>query len=227
MKYKVNFDLEFKKNPFKGLYIALEGIDGSGKTTQAEQLAEYFKKQGREVVVTHEPSRDGEVGRLIHNVLQQNMSVSKVAIQYLFSADRAEHQGSFIVPSLESGKVVISDRCFWSSIAYGILDKNGIQNTHNTKDQLLVSLSILSFYHQFISPNAVFYLNVSVESAAKRLAQLKRKAELYEKAELLNRAKEVYDWMAKEFPAEFITIDGEQKIEEVTNQIIENVKTID
>ena len=61
MKYHIEFDLDFKRNPYKGLYIAIEGIDGSGKTTQVGKLAEYFEKQGREVLKTHEPTENKEV----------------------------------------------------------------------------------------------------------------------------------------------------------------------
>ena len=94
MKYPVNFEIELKKNAYDGLYIALEGIDGSGKTTQVEHLAEYFRKQGREVVTTREPRKVGFIGDLVHKVLLGEVKLPATSLQYLFSA-HAEGQKLF------------------------------------------------------------------------------------------------------------------------------------
>lgn len=223
MKYNVNFDIELKKNPYPGLYIALEGIDGSGKTTQVEELSKYFEGQGREVFKTHEPRREGAVGKLIHNVLQESVEVPAVSLQYLFAADRAIHQVQMIIPALESGKVVISDRTFWSSVPYGLLDKYLSEKEENP-DQLLTALSILSMYHEFITPDAGIVLDVSVETAGERLASLSRKAEIYEKKDKLLKIKEGYDLLLEKFPEELIKVDAEKKVEKVTSEIIEIIK---
>lgn len=147
MKYHIEFDIDFKRNASKGLYIALEGIDGSGKTTQAEKLVATLQSQGREVVRTREPRKDvGLIGKLIQEILHGQTTVSPVAFQYLFSADRQMHHQELILPALEAGKVVVSDRCFWSAIPYGILDnqehvdKNSIQQkTSCTKYSFVLS----------------------------------------------------------------------------------------
>ena len=227
MKYKVRFDLELNKNPYKGLYVALEGIDGSGKTTQAKNLAAYFKGQGREVVVTQEPSRTGAVGKLVHEVLQSKVKIPKIAIQYLFSADRAIHQEELIIPSLKKGKIVISDRAFWSGVGYGILDKGGVKNAIDASNQLMVALSILSNYHQFVAPDETIYLDVPVTVAIDRITHMNRKAELYEKSELLEKVKEIYEWMVKEFKGAFTSVDGSKNEKEITKEIIEQLEKID
>ena len=70
MKYHIEFDINFKRNEFPGKYIAIEGIDGSGKSTQIEKLFEYFKSQGKEVIKTREPRKDeGLIGELIQKIL--------------------------------------------------------------------------------------------------------------------------------------------------------------
>ena len=120
MKYHVEFDLDFKRNPYKGLYIAIEGIDGSGKTTQVEKISRYFEKKGKQVVTTGEPRKNkGIVGKLIQDILLSKVKVPSIAFQYLMSAERAIHHEELILPSLKAGKAVVTDRCFWSAIPYG------------------------------------------------------------------------------------------------------------
>jgi dTMP kinase len=167
MKYHIEFDLELKKNPYKGLYVALEGTEASGKTTQAERLKEYFESKGKQVVTTREPRKEGIIGDIVHQVLKGELKMDSLAFQYLFSTDRVLNHREVVVPALESGKVVISDRSFWSAIVYGVLDKTEGEYKKETIDQLLVAQSILSFYHQFIVPDYTFFLkiplNLSIE----------------------------------------------------------------
>lgn len=226
MKYKVKFELELKENPYKGLYIALEGIDGSGKTTQAEELKKFFISHGKEVLLTYEPQRTGVLGDVIHQVLRHEVTIPRESVQYLFAADRAIHMKKVIIPALKKGLVVISDRNFWSSIAYGILDKETQEKDFKREDseQMLCAMSILSMYHQFITPNHTFYLNVDIKTAMGRIKKMERKAEIYEKEKLLIRAKEIYDWMADKFKGDIIEVNGERHIDEVTKEIIKIVK---
>lgn len=225
MKYSVNFDIELKKNPYPGLYIALEGIDGSGKTTQVEKLAQYFESQGKEVLKTHEPRREGAVGKLVHDVLQESVNVPAISLQYLFAADRAIHQVQMVIPALEAGKVVISDRTFWSSVPYGLLDKFLSEKEENV-DQLLAALSILSMYHEFIAPDIGIILDVSVDTAGDRLAGMDRKAEIYEKKEKLLKIREGYDLLLQKFPEELVRIDAEKNVEDVTSEILQTIEKL-
>lgn len=218
MKYPVKFNIELLKNPYKGFYIALEGIDGSGKTTQAEKLKEYFEKNGRKVFLTHEPRRDGVMGSLVNDILKSKKKIPDVAIQYLFAAQRAIHLQEMVIPSLKKGEVVISDRSFWSSIPYGLFDR--FDSSQAAANRLLAALSILSMYHQFIAPDLSFFLDVNVNTSTKRLRTLKRKAELYEKAEKLERIKNGYDFLLSNFSKDLIRINAERHIDEVTDEIV-------
>src|SRR3990167_4324310 len=194
MKYHVSFDIEFRKNPYKGIYIAFEGIDGAGKTTQADILKKYFIKKGRSVILTKEPTQEPPIGTLIHDFIKGKIKLPAVSIQYLFAADREVHQKELIEPSLKKGDVVISDRCFWSSVAYGILDKKGDVGELKNTEVLLVSESILSMYHQFIVPDMTFYIDVNPQAAIGRLSKMKRQREYYETWEKLKNIKAGYDW---------------------------------
>ena len=230
MKYHVEFDLDFRRNPYKGLYIAIEGIDGSGKTTQAEKISRYFEKQGKQVVTTGEPRKNkGIVGKLIQDILLSKVKVPSIAFQYLMSAERAIHHEELILPSLKAGKVVLTDRCFWSAIPYGILDrmKDAKQEQYNYQmgDVLLVAQSILSMYHQFTLPDFTFYLSVSVDTAFKRIGKKEREKELYEKKDKLEKIRLGYDWLAKKFAKEIIVVDGEKSEEEVTEEILSHVSS--
>jgi dTMP kinase len=219
MKYHISFDIDFKRNSTKGLYIALEGIDGSGKTTQVDRLLSYFERQGKEVIHTREPRKgEGLIGKLIQDILHGKTAVSPVAFQYLFTADRQMHHQDLILPALEAGKVVISDRCFWSAIPYGILDTNEDIDA-NSIQQKLVAQSILSFYHEFTVPDKTFYLDVSLDTAIERITEGEGANEIYEDKAKLNRAIEGYQWLLKEFPQEFTIIDANKSVDEVAKEI--------
>ncbi|HLI79906.1 MAG TPA: dTMP kinase [Candidatus Binataceae bacterium] len=102
----------------RGLFITLEGVEGSGKTTQAALLAETLRKEGRTVVVTHEPggTRAGQAIRKIF--LDPEVSLDVASELLLVLADRAQHVREMIRPRVEAGEIVISDRYSDSTVAY-------------------------------------------------------------------------------------------------------------
>lgn len=101
----------------KGCFVCIEGLDGSGKSTQARLLAERLHKT-RRVLLTVEPSR-GRIGTFIRqSYLYGENRLSSVVEALLFAADRVDHVQNEIVPALETGDVVISDRYVYSSLAY-------------------------------------------------------------------------------------------------------------
>lgn len=117
MKYHIEFDIELRENPYKGAYIAFEGVDGSGKTTQLEILKDYLLKKGKSVVVTSEPRKEGSlVGRLIHQILQSKIRVPSQSLQYLYTAERIINHKNVVEPSLRDGKIVLSHRSLWSNV---------------------------------------------------------------------------------------------------------------
>lgn len=220
MKYHVELDIDLKRNPYKGVYIAMEGIDGSGKTTQVEELTRYFKSKGKEVVATREPRKKGLIGDIVQKILTGKIKVSSVALQYLFSTDRVLHHEELVIPALKAGKIVITDRCFWSAIVYGILDRTGGKYDYKSADFLLIAHSILSMYHQFMVPDYTFFLDISLKTALSRVSQKKGKREIYEKEEKISKVKKGYEWLVSRFNKEIIVIDGEESVEKVTKAIV-------
>jgi dTMP kinase len=101
-----------------GRFIVLEGIDGSGTTTQAARLAASLREEGHAVVATREPS-DGPVGVVLRQALTRRLAgLSDRVLALLFAADRLDHLASVVEPALAEGKVVVSDRYVLSSLAY-------------------------------------------------------------------------------------------------------------
>jgi dTMP kinase len=221
MKHHVSFDIELKENPHKGIFVVVEGIDGSGKTTQCNAVVESLQKEGIDAVCTKEPT-DGEIGKLIRQVLSQEVTVPATAIQYLFASDRAVHQEE-LLHLLSQGKVVVSDRYFWSAIAYGVADKESVDFSNDLQVSL-VSQSILSMYNQFILPDLSFYLQIPVTTAVTRLSSMEKEKELYERKEKLERIEKGYAWLLKEFSDVFTIINGEKTSDEVTAEIITAIK---
>ncbi len=225
MKHHISFDIDFRKNPYKGIYIAFEGIDGSGKSTQARLLKEYFEKKGKTTILAHEPTKVPPIGELLHSIIQKKIKIQPISLQYLFAADREIHAKTVIEPALEAGEIVVADRCFWSSVAYGAADKiQGLEEL-NGNEILLISQSILSFYHQFIAPDMTFYLKVPEDIAIERLSKSKKQREYYEEIDKLKKIEEGYDWLAEKFPEEISVVDGEASIEEVAMEVIKIINS--
>ena len=101
MKHHVTFDIDFRRNPYKGVYIAFEGIDGVGKTTQAAILKKYLQEKGKEIILAKEPTQDPPIGILIHDFIKGRVKFPPASLQYLFAADREIHQKELIEPSLK------------------------------------------------------------------------------------------------------------------------------
>ncbi len=100
----------------RGLFIVIEGIDGTGKSTQARRLGEWFTAQGREVVLSREPT-DGPWGRKLRESAATGRLAAADELEY-FLNDRRQHVAELIVPALAAGKVVILDRYYYSTMAY-------------------------------------------------------------------------------------------------------------
>lgn len=216
MKHKVNFEIEFKENKYPGKFIVLEGIDGSGKTTQVERLEKELAKRKIKVWSTKNPTNHS-IGKFIRRVLAGYEKIPPQSIQYLFNADRVVQQEE-IVEKLKKGFVVISDRYFWSSVAYGMADMNDIS------DRFLTAYSILSFYHQFLIPDVTFFLDLDASESLDRLGS--KKKEIYEKESFLKKVNQMYKYLIEKFPEQFTIVDGNNSVDVVTSKILNTIYQI-
>lgn len=222
LKYHVEFDLDFKRNPYKGKLIAVEGIEASGKTTQAEIIGEILKKDYK-VFQTKNPT-ESFVGDFIRkSLLAGKVRIPPISLQYLFGADR-EIQQQDIIERLKKGEIVLTDRYFWSSVAYGTADID--TDYENFANLSLTAFSLLSMYHQFIVPDITVFLDVTLDEASRRLSESQKHTEIYDNKEMNIGVKKGYDWLIKKFSKEFTIINAGKSVEQVTREILEKIKSI-
>ncbi len=222
MQYKISLSQDLRRNSYPGKYFAFEGIDGSGKSTQVENIKKYFEKLGKKVIVTSEPQMEGSIQKVIRDALFAKVKIPSRAYQYIYSADRAVNHEEIIEPALKNEDVVLSHRSFWSALAYGVLDL-GEEYDFSKASSILISQGIFSDYHQFLAPDKTFYLQVSAEHAVKRLGQMEKKKDIYENKQKLAKIVTGYERVVKEFSSEFIIINGEDEEEKVTQRIIKHL----
>lgn len=161
----------------KQLFIAIEGIDGSGKTTLSKRLAELCQQQYY-VLLTREPGGSDIIGKPIRAMIHESSAkIDKKAQYFLFCADRAQHVSHIIQPHLEKGYIVITDRFVDSSVAY-----QGFGN--GLSIEMITAINNWSTNH--IKPDITFYIDISAEEALKRLAG-RNTLSSYENKEFLQR----------------------------------------
>lgn len=223
MRYSLKLTKDLKRNPYPGLYIAIEGIDGSGKSTQLEAVKKELEILGKQVVVTSEPQATGAVQKLIRDALFSKVKIPSRGYQNLYSADRVLNHEEIVIPALKNGKTVLSHRSLWSNEPHGILDFGDDYDFSKT-EPLLVSQGTISEYHQFMVPDLTFYLRVSAKKAAERLSEMSKEKDAYEKEEKLTKIAKGYDMLVDNFPEEITVIDGEMDEKLITQEILTKIK---
>ncbi|MFQ6080084.1 MAG: dTMP kinase [Candidatus Bathyarchaeia archaeon] len=187
----------------QGFFICIEGLDASGKTTQARRLVRNLRQRGFEAVYTTEPS-SGEIGRFIRaRVLQRRKRVPSVVEALLFAVDRIDHVERRINPSLQEGKVVVCDRYMFSSIAYqgaAGLDMKWIEEINRSA----------------LPPDLAIYLDVPPEVVVKRM---KRKRSVMERLQVQRRVRQVYMKLVES--GRLMPIDGNRPADEISKNILE------
>ncbi|MFE7132839.1 dTMP kinase [Streptomyces sp. NPDC057638] len=193
-----------------GFFIALEGGDGAGKSTQAEALADWIRAKGHEVVVTREPGAT-PVGKRLRSILLDVASagLSNRAEALLYAADRAEHIGSVVLPALERGAVVISDRYIDSSVAY-----QGAGRDLSPTEIARIS----RWATDGLVPHLTVLLDVSPETARERFTEAPDRLES-EPAEFHQRVRSGFLTLAAADPARYLVVDAGQEPEAVTTVV--------
>ncbi|WP_428953265.1 dTMP kinase [Streptomyces sp. cg35] len=193
-----------------GFFIALEGGDGAGKSTQAEALAEWIRGKGHEVVVTREPGAT-PVGKRLRSILLDVSSagLSHRAEALLYAADRAEHVDTVVRPALERGAVVISDRYIDSSVAY--------QGAGRDLSPVEVA-RINRWATSGLVPHLTVLLDVDPEAARERFTEAPDRLES-EPLEFHNRVRSGFLTLAAGDPGRYLVVDAGQEPEAVTTVV--------
>ncbi|MFF9086020.1 dTMP kinase [Streptomyces sp. NPDC014991] len=200
-----------------GFFIALEGGDGAGKSTQAESLAEWIRAKGHEVVLTREPGAT-PVGKRLRSILLDVSSagLSHRAEALLYAADRAEHVDTVVRPALERGAVVISDRYIDSSVAYQGAGRD-LSPTEIAR--------INRWATDGLVPHLTVLLDVSPETARERFTEAPDRLES-EPAEFHARVRSGFLTLAASDPGRYLVVDAGQEPEAVTTVIRHRLDTV-
>ncbi len=198
-----------------GIFIAFEGGDGAGKSTQARLLAERLRAAGHEVVLTFEPG-DTPIGKDIRRMLLDvtGVRVSARTEALLYAADRAEHVSTVIRPALERGAIVISDRYVDSSIAY-----QGAGRRLGTTD--IAALS--AFATAGLTPDLIVVVDVPREVRQARMLGAGDRLER-EDDEFHERVRQAFHERAAADPERYLVVDGTRPEQELAALIAERVE---
>ncbi|MEK6223989.1 MAG: dTMP kinase [Thermodesulfobacteriales bacterium] len=194
------------------MFITFEGVEGSGKSTQAKLLAELLREIGHKVTLTREPGW-GQLGELIRKVIldERSLELDPFSELCLFCADRAQHVRDFIKPKLQAGEIVICDRYYDSTVVY--------QGNGRKLDKRLVNKMAKASTLELI-PDITFLLNLPVRTGLTRLQSrgdiTKMDEEPLEFHELIRQG---YMLIAGREPNRIKKINADRDIVEIHNEI--------
>jgi dTMP kinase len=212
---------------FPGVFIVVEGIDGSGSTTHTKLLGKALRQRGLSVVETCEPSA-GPIGALIRQVLQRRLFVADATgprafawstMALLFAADRMDHLDSTIVPALREGKIVLSDRYDLSSLAYqSVTAPNGEKVVPWIRELNAAALR----------PDLTIVIDVPVEVAEERRRSRGGVEEMFESRDLQTRLCAVYGQAEALVPSDRVVhVTGVGAVSDVAATILNAVLALD
>ncbi len=194
-----------------GKFIAIEGLDGSGSSTQVNMLADYIFKKGLKAHITKEPTNN-IIGGLIRGQLTNNWKTSQICFQLLFSADRAHHLETEIEPSLKKGNIVICDRYMYSTLAYGPVEGPDMEWLEQINSK-------------FRRPDLTIILKVPPKVCIDRIKKTRHEIELFESEEKLTKVWQNYEKIEKKYK-NIVIIDGNRPIEQIHKDIVNEVEKI-
>lgn len=199
-----------------GLFVTLEGPEGSGKSTQVRLLADYLSGRGEDVLQTREPGGT-EIGDQIREILHSlnNTAMTPAAELLLYSAARAQIVAEVIRPALDADKIVLSDRYADSTVAY--------QGYGRQLDLQFVK-RLTEFATGGLKPDLTFFIDVAVDVGLQRRRKGQTRGEEWNRMDALSR--DFYDRvhagyreMMREEPDRWVSIDGSQGIDSIQNEL--------
>lgn len=198
----------------KGLFIALEGGEATGKTTTAKVLKERLEREGFDVVITREPGGIPSAEAIRNNIMDYHVDAKTEVLLYL--AARREHLVSKVIPALEAGKIVITDRFYLSSLVYqGYARGLGIETVRE------LNHFVCDIYPDL---NIVIDIPVQVSMARKQHVEDINRLDL-EGQEFHQKVEYAYKMLCQENKDPIDVIDGVQPIEQMIEDIYETIKT--
>ena len=194
----------------KGLFITFEGVDGCGKSTQMDLLAQYLKQKGHDVILTREPGANGLGEKIREILLNYKGEVSDRCESFLFLADGAQNIDIIVKPAVTEGKIVLCDRHTDSTVAYqgygrGLdLDRINKLNTLATNG---------------MKPDLTFVFDIDTDTSMERVGKNKDRMESAG-LEFQKKVRNGYLELAKKEPERIKVVDASKSIEEIHEQVI-------
>lgn len=200
----------------KGSFITFEGIDGSGKSTQARKLAEHLQAQGHDVILTREPGGSEGAEEIRALVLQGEPDRWSAETEILlFTAARRDHLERTILPAIEAGKVVICDRFTDSTRMYQGLSRGDLRGTVDQLHKLMIGRE----------PDMTILIDMDSDTGLSRALSRQGVEERFETfgADLQARMRAGFLSLAEEFKERFVVINGARSIDEVSVDVCQSV----
>ncbi len=207
----------------KGRLISFEGLDGAGKTTQMRLLEQWLQAHNVAFIRTLEPGGTplgAEIRRIVLN--RPDLSIVPLAESFLFQSDRAQHFARLVIPALQEGKLVITDRCYDASIVYqGYARGVGVE--------LVEQLSMLAT--QGVQPDLTILLDLDPAQVHTRTdttsSQREERNRFDVEAEVFHRrVREGFHMLARKYPARIKAVDASRPVEAIHQEIVELVKEL-
>jgi dTMP kinase len=205
----------------RGILIAIEGIDGSGKTTLAQAVHARLEEEGFQTVLTREPG-DSALGKQIREIVQtQKTPISPKAEFLLFAADRAEHFDKLIIPALKNNYIVISDRLADSSLVYQGYGRGLFIPTLRAINSFAMSTPEDQYINQH-TPDITIYVRVPVKVALERC---KKRSSLstFEQGEFLESVAQGFEKIYKSC-IDHVAVDGTLSPEVLATQVCDKIR---
>ncbi len=191
-------------------FIVIEGLDGAGTTTQLKNICKLLEKNDYKVYSTFEPT-DRPIGKLVRDVLAKRFVTTPLTLAKLYATDREDHlynEENGIIKQINDGKIVISDRYFYSSLAY--------QGATCDFDQV-------KKLNQYPHPKFLIYIDTPLEECLNRINKRNNEKDIFENKQFLTKVYENYKNVINSLPDEvnLIKIDGTKTVDQISNEITE------
>lgn len=197
-------------------FIVLEGLDGAGTTTQLKKLKEALELLGHQVYITNEPT-DRPIGKVVRTVLSGDFKTTPLTLAKLYATDREDHlynEKEGIIKQLNDKKIVISDRYFYSSLAYQSVASSFEDVEKLNKD--------------YPHPQILVYIETPIKECLSRIDSRGKKKDIFEEKEFLTKVNDNYNKVLLNLPSNvnLIKIDGTLSISDITQLMLKKIKTI-
>lgn len=199
----------------KGIFITFEGIEGCGKSTQARLLVEYLQKRGMEVLSTREPGGP-KISEEIREILLSNANREMLPQTevLLYMASRSQHTGEWIIPALNEGKIVISDRYYDSTAAY--------QGAARKIERKVID-TLTTFATFGLKPDMTFLIDLPAEIGLSRIEQKNADRLERESLDFHRKVRAGFLAIAEQEKDRYLVLNGSQSVNEIHREIIKKI----